>query len=83
MDRCPTHPGEILKEDVIPSLQMTSSELALFLDISTEQLNSIIFEKKPISDKVANRLGELCGNGSAVWIKMQAQHDAWNKLSRD
>jgi plasmid maintenance system antidote protein VapI len=30
-----------------------------------------------VSPAVAVRLGKLFGDGTAVWLRMQAAHDAW------
>ena len=36
--RCPTHPGELLREDVIPATGKTRSEIAALLGISRQHL---------------------------------------------
>jgi hypothetical protein len=37
-DRCPTHPGALLSEDVIPATGKTKAEIAQLLDISRQHL---------------------------------------------
>lgn len=76
-DRCPTHPGELLREDVIPATGRTKAEIARLLGISRQHLYDILDEKKPVSPAVAVRLGKLFGDGAAVWIRMQGAYDAW------
>lgn len=76
-DRRPTHPGEILREDSIPAVHRSKSEIARLLGISRQQLYDIMDEKKPVSPMMAVRLGKLFGNGPAVWIRMQAAYDTW------
>lgn len=76
-NRCPTHPGEILREDVVPALRMTKSEIADALGISRQHLYDILNEKKPVSPEVAVRLGKALGNGAGVWLRMQAAYDIW------
>lgn len=76
-DRCPTHPGELLREDVLPATGMAKAEIARLLGISRQQLYDIIDEKRPISPTVAVKLGKLLGNGAGVWVRMQAAYDIW------
>lgn len=77
-NRCPTHPGELLREDVLPATGRTKTEIAALLGISRQQLYDILREKKPVSADIAVRLGKLFGNGAGLWLRMQAAHDAWH-----
>ena len=77
-DRCPTHPGELLREDVIPATGRSKAEIARLLGISRQHLYDILDEKKPVSPATAVRLGKLFGDGAAVWIRMQGAYDAWH-----
>lgn len=76
-ERCPSHPGALL-DDIIPATGRTKVEIANLLGISRQQLYDIIRERKPVSPAVAARLGKLFGDGAAVWLRMQAAHDAWH-----
>jgi antitoxin HigA-1 len=76
--RCPTHPGAILREDVIPALAMTKTDIADALGISRQHLHDISSEKKPVSPEVAARLGKAFGNGAGIWLRLQAAYDAWH-----
>lgn len=75
--RCPSHPGALL-DDIIPATGKTKVEIARLLGISRQQLYDIIREKKPVSPPVAARLGKMFGDGAAIWLRMQAAHDAWH-----
>ena len=77
-DRCPTHPGELLREDVIPATGKPKAEIARMLGISRQHLYDILAERKPISPEVAVRLAKLFGNAPLVWIRMQGTYDAWH-----
>ena len=60
--RCPTHPGALLREDVIPATGRTKAEIAQLLGISRQHLYDILHERKPA--------GLSCRSGSAgqtVW----------------
>jgi addiction module HigA family antidote len=76
-DRCPTHPGALLREDVIPATGRTKTEIADMLGISRQHLYDILRERKPVSPVVAVRLGKLFGDGAGVWARMQAAYDTW------
>ena len=76
-NRCPSHPGELLREEVIPATGRTKTEIASLLGISRQHLHDILEERKPVSPAVAVRLGKLFGNGAGVWVRMQAAYDTW------
>lgn len=77
-DRCPTHPGELLREDVIPATGKSKSEIARLLGISRQHLHDLLSERKPVSPEVAVRLAKLFGTAPLVWIRMQGAYDAWH-----
>ena len=76
-DRSPAHPGELLRE-VIPSTGKSKAEIARLAGISRQHLYDILKERKPVSPAVAVRLGKLFGDGTGVWLRMQAAYDAWH-----
>jgi antitoxin HigA-1 len=76
--RCPTHPGELLRNDILPAVGMGKSEIAAALGISRQHLYDVLNEKKPVSPEVAARLGKAFGDGAAIWLRMQAAYDAWH-----
>lgn len=77
LERCPSHPG-VLLADIIPATGKTKMEIADLLGISRQHLYDILRETKPVSPKVAVRLGKLFGDGPAVWLRMQAAYDGWH-----
>ena len=77
-DRCPTHPGELLREDVIPETGKSKAEIARMLGISRQHLHDVLAERKPVSPEVAVRLAKLFGNEPLLWIRMQGAYDAWH-----
>jgi antitoxin HigA-1 len=76
--RCPTHPGALLRDDIIPATGRTKAEIAGLLGISRQHLYDILQEKKPVSPAIAVRLGKLFGDGAGIWTRMQAAHDTWH-----
>lgn len=76
--RPPTHPGRMLKDDVLPALELSVSEAARQLGVSRHSLHRIIAGTRSISPEMAVRLGHFCGNGSQLWMTMQQNHDLWH-----
>lgn len=76
-NRCPTHPGELLREDILPAVNKPKAEVARLLGISRQHLHDILGERKPVSPEVAVRLGKMFGNGAGLWIRMQGTYDEW------
>jgi addiction module HigA family antidote len=80
--RRPTHPGAILREDVLPALGMTQKEFADRLGVSRLTVSEVINEKRPVTPDMAMRLGRLLGNGPEVWLRMQQTLDLWDLEQR-
>lgn len=71
----PMHPGELLREDVLPALGRPKTEIARLLGISRQTLYDILNEKQPITAQMALRIGKLCGNGPDIWLNLQRTYD--------
>jgi antitoxin HigA-1 len=82
----PSHPGTILRDDVLPALGLTVTEAARQLGVSRQALHAILAERAAVSPGMAVRLGRFCGNGPELWLRMQVAHDLWHaerKLGRE
>ena len=71
----PAHPGEILREDILPSLALSKTAMAEALGISWQTLYDILNEKQPVTAEMAVRFGKLFGNGARFWVNLQRSHD--------
>jgi addiction module HigA family antidote len=69
------HPGELLREDVLPALARTRAEIARHLGVSRQTLHAILTERAPVTPEMALRLGKLCGNGPDLWLSLQSRYD--------
>src|SRR5258708_38077598 len=78
----PPHPGEILKEDVLPALGLSLTEAAAALGVARVTLSRVLHGRAAISADMAIRLGEWLGNGAEVWLRMQAAYDLWHAQQR-
>ncbi len=76
-NRAPTHPGELLREDVLPAMGVSKAQFARDIHISRNQLYDILNETAPITANIATRLGKYIGNGPQSWLRMQAEYDLW------
>ena len=75
LNRKPTHPGEIIKEDFMAPLKLTQTELAKALKTSFRTVNEILNEKRSISPEMALRLARYFGTTPDVWLGLQADYD--------
>jgi addiction module HigA family antidote len=73
----PTHPGALLREDVLPALDLPVSRAAGLLGVSRQALHAVLAERASITPEMAVRLGKLCGNGPGLWLRMQQTRDLW------
>jgi antitoxin HigA-1 len=80
--RQPTHPGELLRADVLPALGLSVTVAAAKLGISRQTLHGILNGKHAVTPEMAARLGKLCGDGAGIWLRMQQAHDLW-RVERD
>jgi antitoxin HigA-1 len=78
----PTHPGAILREDVLPALRVSATAAAQALGVSRQTLHAILAERAAVTPEMAVRLGKLCGNGPGLWLRMQQARDLW-RAERD
>lgn len=75
--RAPTHPGAILREDVLPALGLSVVETARLLHVSRQTLHELLAERKGFTPEMALRVGKLAGNGPELWLRMQGDFDLW------
>jgi addiction module HigA family antidote len=82
LKRPPIHPGEIMREDVLPALGLSVSEAARRLGVSRQQLHRVLACTHPITTEMALRIGKLAGNGPGLWLRMQQAYDLWHVEQR-
>ncbi|WP_419810866.1 HigA family addiction module antitoxin [Bacterioplanoides sp.] len=74
----PSHPGEILKELIIESLNLTITDAASHLDISRKTLSKVLNARGAITPEMAVRLEMAFGKPSADhWLRLQNAYDLW------
>jgi addiction module HigA family antidote len=78
--RRPTHPGEVLREDVLPGLGMTQGDFASWIGVSRRTVNEILQEKRPITVDTAHRLARALNTSPDVWLGLQQDVDLWDAM---
>jgi len=77
MQRKPTHPGELLREDFLPGYDLTVAGLAESLGVSRQSVNELLRERRAVSPEMALRLARLFGNSPEFWLNAQRAVDLW------
>ncbi|GHV07080.1 transcriptional regulator [Campylobacterota bacterium] len=73
----PPHPGETLREDVLPALNLSVTEAAKELGINRVTLSRVLSGKAGISIDLALRLEAWLGTSAESWLKGQLSYDMW------
>lgn len=78
----PPHPGETLREDVLPTLGLTVKAFAEHLGFSREALSRVLHGRAAVSPDLAVRL-EMAGISTArLWLTIQVDYDIWQARPR-
>jgi addiction module HigA family antidote len=78
----PVHPGEIIKEDILPSVGLSVTAAAKSLGVSRQMLHDILAERKPLSVVMGLKISRLFGGSPEVWMRLQAAYDL-KKVEQD
>ena len=78
--RRPTHPGALVRDEILPHLGISQGELAGRLGVTRQTVNEIVTEKRSVTMDMAYRLGRLFNMEPSTWIRMQEAVDAWDTL---
>jgi addiction module HigA family antidote len=76
-NRRPTHPGEVLREDVLPALGLTQTEFAKRLGVSRLSVSELLHEKRSLTPEMAARIGRLLNTTPESWLRMQEALNLW------
>jgi addiction module HigA family antidote len=69
------HPGEILREEFMVPLNLSSRKLAAALDVPAPRINDIVLERRGISADTALRLGSYFDTSPRFWMNMQVSYE--------
>ena len=78
----PPHPGETLRDDVLPALSLSVTDAAVQLGVTRAALSRVLNARAGISPEMALRLerwlGVDHGGRASVWLGLQAAYDLWH-----
>jgi len=77
LQRQPTHPGAMLREDFLPDYGLSVAALAESLGVSRQSVNELVRERRALSPDMALRLARLFGNSAEFWLNAQRAVDLW------
>jgi len=78
-NRKPTHPGAVLREDVLPELVITQAILASHLGVSRLTVSDLLHEKRALTADMAVRVAKVIGGAPESWLRMQEALDRWEE----
>lgn len=82
----PPHPGEILREDVLPEKGLSVTQAAELLGVTRPALSRVLNARAAISTEMALRLEKWLGveNGgrAELWLQQQVAYDLWQARHR-
>ena len=78
--RRPTHPGEALRENIMPGAGVNQAQLARAIRVSRLTISEIVLEKRGVSADLAIRLAKYFGTSPELWIGLQKDVDLWDAM---
>lgn len=82
-NRKPSHPGAVLREDVLPELGITQATLASLLGVSGLTVSDLLHEKRALTAEMAVRVAKVIGGTPESWLRMQEALDLWEEKHAD
>ena len=70
----PVHPGRLIQSNM-NALGMAAPETSLKLNITPETLARVLSGESRVTSDIAVQLGKLFGNGTDIWLRLQAVYD--------
>ncbi|WP_244201300.1 HigA family addiction module antitoxin [Paraburkholderia rhynchosiae] len=71
----PIHPGEVLREDYLAPLGMTTNALASALRTALSKIEDVVHERRQVDAELALRLARYFGGDAESWLNLQQTYD--------
>ena len=71
----PVHPGEILREEFMAPMALSSNALARAIHVTPARVNEIVNEQRGITADTALRLARYFGTDAQSWLKLQQNYE--------
>ena len=81
-NRKPTHPGAVLREDMLPELGITQATLASHLGVSRLTVSDLLHEKRALTAEMAVRVAKVIGGTPESWLHMQEALNLWEAQAK-
>jgi addiction module HigA family antidote len=75
--RRPTHPGAVIREDILKASKLSVTEAARRLGIARKTLSLLLNEHAALSPELAVRIARATGTSAESWLSMQGRLDLW------
>jgi len=76
------HPGELLREEILPAAGLRPAQAAQRLGVSRQALHAVLSGRAGVSADMALRFAALFGNSPMHWLNMQALYDLQRSRER-
>lgn len=75
--RRPTHPGELIREDLLPETGLSQTQLAQLMGVSRRTVSEIVNERRRLTSDMAFRLARVFNSTPEMWLNLQQALDLW------
>jgi len=78
--RPPSHPGEILLEEVLKPAGITQDAFAAQLGVTRQRLHDLLHGKRAVTTDTALRLAQVLDTTPDLWLGLQQAWDLWHAM---
>jgi len=79
--RKPTHPGELIREDLLPEIDLSQADLARMIGVSRKTVSDLVNERRRVTPDIAFRLAKVFSSTPELWLNIQQAVDLWEAHS--
>jgi len=70
-----THPGEILREEIIKPYNLTVLKASELLKVTRPTLSNILNGKAAVTPNIAIRIAKVFGGNPSLWVRLQSSYE--------
>jgi addiction module HigA family antidote len=75
VNRTPTHPGEMLRDEFLQPMNLTQQDLARAIRVPYQRVNELVRGRRGITPSTALRLSRFFGTTAGFWMNLQLRWD--------
>ena len=76
--RVPTHPGDMLVEELLRPMGLTQRDLAQAIHVPYQRINALVKGRRGITPSMALRLAKYFGMSADFWMNLQLRWDLYH-----